>query len=416
MSTNSTEGTHNKLFLAALLLIIIGLAMAGGFFYAHQKSKPADIMEGKKLTNLLEESKDAHRNVDNILLLKRDHWQLQEKSRDELKEKVPETGGQVIWVKRQLSIGVPVTTDLHGAAEWLKDYINHTELKVVSERPATYNTYESYRIDVGVEVKAGDSYKLYTTDTIYFFHNGNLAKEDKDVIKYPDKPDSKTTVQYQGKMAVIIDGCGSELSPVRTLLESGLPFSYAVLPYKEASSEALQLIKNKDRQVLLDLPLEPLDKMDIPKGSKTIQIGMSEEQIQALVNEALDALPGVSGVVTYQGARASADLSTMNSVLQAVKNRKLFLVDNAASARSIILQEASNLNVPVGRSSIFLDNSESLGAMYEQMQEAAGLADRYGSIIVICPINSVAARAWTRYAKELQKSGITFVPLTDLVN
>ena len=416
MSMNSSDGKSNKLLIAAILLIIMAAAMAGGFFYAYQNSKPTDILNGKKTIDLLDQSKDAHRNVDNILLLKKDHWQLQEKSRDELKEKVPETGGRVIWVKRQLSIGVPVTTDLHGAADWLKDRLSNTELKVVSERTATYNTYDSYRIDVGVEVKAGDSYKRFITDTIYFFHNGNLYKEDKDVIKYPEKPVHKDKEQYKGKMAVIVDECGASLAPVRNLLDTGLPFSYAILPFKDASKEVLQLVKDKGRTALLDLPLEPNDPSDITEDRKTILTSMSEPQVQTMVNSALAALPGVEGVINYQGSKATADQRTMTSVLGVVKEKNLFFIDGATSARSLVLQESGKLEIPAGKSSLYLGNRDSLDSFYEDLVEAAGLADRYGYVIVICHGGPLAARAWTLYGKELQESGITFVPVTDLIN
>ena len=64
---------------------------------------------------------------------------------------------------------------------------------------------------------------------------------------------------------------------------------------------------------------------------------------------------------------------------------------------------------------LFLDNVADVGSIHSQMLAAAELADRYGSIIVICHARPATAAAWTYYGKELQESGIQLVPVTALV-
>ena len=85
----------------------------------------------------------------------------------------------------------------------------------------------------------------FITDTVYFYHNLNLTKEDKDIKEDEStkKDDKKTAQKYHGKLAVIIDDCGYDLAPVRKLVNLNAPFSYAILPYKDFSSDALHVIK-----------------------------------------------------------------------------------------------------------------------------------------------------------------------------
>jgi polysaccharide deacetylase 2 family uncharacterized protein YibQ len=408
---------QGKGFIAILLVMLIAIAAACGLYYAVSKNKPMDVLSAKKSFDLTEQSKDAFRTVDTILLGKKDTWQLEEKSRGEAFEKIPSTGGDVKWVQRQLAVGVPVTTDLRGAAEWLKAKINGKNVKVISERAATYNGWDAYRLELGITVKAGNGTKNYTTDTIYFFHNGNLVKPDKDIRK-PDptkKPPVTSQKKYKGKLAVVIDDCGYSMEPVRTLLNTGLPFAYAIIPYKPYSSDVLHMVTGAGRVAMLHMPMEPMDASKISEPGKTVLTSMDTTQVKNLVTAAINSLPGISGVNNHEGSKATSDPDTMEAVLQVLKSKGLFFVDSATSSSSIGLQKARSMGVRSGKNVLFLDNSANVASIHEQMQEAAEVADRYGSAIVICHARPATAAAWKQYGSEFAASGIQLVSVTDLV-
>ena len=92
-----------------------------------------------------------------------------------------ETGGEVVWNKRQLAIGVPPSTGLEGAAAWLGEKISGTKMIVLNQREATYNGWEAVRMEIAISAKAGTGKMNFITDTVYFYHNLNLTKEDKDI-------------------------------------------------------------------------------------------------------------------------------------------------------------------------------------------------------------------------------------------
>jgi polysaccharide deacetylase 2 family uncharacterized protein YibQ len=404
-------------FVAILVVIFIAIAMACGLYYAVSKNKPVDVLEAKKSFDLTEESKEALRTVDNILLEKKDNWQLQERAREDANEKIAATGGDVTWIKRQLAIGVPVTTDLQGASDWVKSKLQGSKVKVISERTAVYNGWDSYRLDLGIEVKAGKGTQTYTTDTIYFFHNGNLTKVDKDIRKpsTQKKPGTTPKKKYSGKLAVIIDDCGYSMDPVRKLVKTGLPFNYAIIPYKPYSSDVLHLVTGAGKVAMLHLPMEPMDASQISEPGHTVLNRMDDNQIRSLVLNAIDTLPGISGVNNHEGSRSTSDTDVMVATLKAIKSRGLFFVDSATSSASVAQLTARRLGVPTGKNLLFLDNVADVESIHSQMLEAAELADRYGTAIVICHARPATATAWTYYGKEIQESGIQMVPVTALV-
>ena len=104
-------------------------------FYASQKSKPKDLSKAvrNEAFDLMEESKSAHHALDEILMKHKDTWQLQDTDRKEKTEKMPSTGVEVHYTQREVDIGVPPTTELEGAAAWLKQHLDLPEGETIEK-------------------------------------------------------------------------------------------------------------------------------------------------------------------------------------------------------------------------------------------------------------------------------------------
>ena len=411
------ESSGGKYVILCLIGIIAILAVACCMFYANCRSKK-DVGDSKgsapaKEVNLLDESIEAQRLVDNILL-KKDNWQLIENDHGKKNVEVEESGAKVQINQRNLAVGVPLSTSLTGAGDWLKTKVEAAGLTYISGRMSKYKKWDAYKAEVGISVKAGAGSKSFVTDTIFFFHNGNLTKKDKDVKDLPEEPVLEAR-QYKGKIAIIIDDCGADMSSVRTLLNTGLPFSYAILPNKEFSSDVLEMVKSKGRVPLLHLPMEPLSRSAMSEGSRTVLTGTSAATQQSLVRKHLSSLPGVVGVNNHQGSKATADKATMKAVLQVLKNEKMFFVDSRTNSASVARDMAKQMGVATARNDIFLDNSSNVEDIRKQIYKAFAMAEKNGSAIAICHARPNTAKCWQLYAEEFKKSGITFVPVNKLL-
>lgn len=410
------QSSGGKYIVLCLIGIIAILAVACGLFYASDRSKK-DVGDSKgnapaKEVNLLDESIEAQRLVDNILLQK-DNWQLIENDHGKKNVEVEESGAKVQINQRNLAVGVPNSTSVSGAGDWLKSKVEGAGLQYISGRMTKYKTWDAFKAEVGISVKAGSGKKEFVTDTIIFFHNGNLKKKDKDVKDLPEDPVEER--KYEGKIAIIVDDCGADMAAVRTLLNTGLPFSYAILPDKEFSSDVLEMVKSKGRVPLLHLPMEPLSRGAMSEGNRTIMTSASTSAQQALVRKHLNSLPGVVGVNNHQGSKATADKATMKAVLQVLKNEKMFFVDSRTNSASIARDMAKQMGVATARNDIFLDNSSNVEDIRKQIYKAFAMAEKNGSAIAICHARPNTAKCWKMYAEEFKKTGITFVPVNKLL-
>ena len=411
------SSSGGKYIVLGLIGIIAILAVACGFFYANDRSKK-DVGDSQskgpaKEVNLLDESIEAQRLVDNILLQK-DNWQLIENDNGKKNVEVEESGAKVQINQRNLAVGVPTSTSVTGAGDWLKNKVEAAGLAYISGRMTKYKTWDAFKAEVGITVKAGSGSKSFVTDTIVFFHNANLKKKDKDVKDLPEEPVEEPR-QYQGKVAVIVDDCGADMTTVRALLNTGLPFSYAILPDKEFSSDVLEMVKSRGKMPMLHLPMEPLSRSAMSEGNRTIMTNTSAATQQALVRKHLQSLPGVIGVNNHQGSKATADKATMQAVLQVLKKENIFFVDSRTNSASIARDMAKQMGVATARNDIFLDNSSNVEDIRKQIYKAFAMAEKNGSAIAICHARKNTAKCWQMYAEDFKKSGITFVPVNKLL-
>lgn len=419
MAKKTRSGKSSSTIIMAVIGVLAFLAISCGLFYASDKSKKDVIdggeknKQGVKVVSLADESIEAQRILDNILLTK-NNWQLVEKKHGEEELAVEGSKSKVKIHHRDLAVGVPSETSLNGAGEWLKEKAVAKGLVFINGRADKYRGYNAYRMEVGIKTKAGDGTRNFTTDTLWFFHNLNLVKQDKDVKKIPDKP-AKEIRKYKGRLAIIIDDCGTDTAALRTLLNTGLPFSYAIIPYKEYSSDCLEMIKTKGKVPMLHLPMEPMDRAQMSEGKNSLLVSMSNDQKSALIKKALDSLPGVVGVNNHQGSKATADKATMELVIKELKAKKMFFVDSRTTSTSVAKEVAKANGVFTARNDIFLDNSTDVEAIRMQIYKAMEMAEKHGDAVAICHARPNTARCWKQYRDEFVETGINFVPITDLL-
>jgi polysaccharide deacetylase 2 family uncharacterized protein YibQ len=415
MARKRRKKSSDKTSLFILLGIITILTIMAGMFYGSISSdknvvevKPGSG-EKKEIVSLLNESVEAQRILDSILLQK-GNWQLIEKARGVKETNLEEANAVVKVNARTLAIGVPVSVALEDAGKWVKGKATAKGLAVISGEPSTYKGWDSYKLQLGVAAKAGGNNKKFVVDTLYFFYNTNLGDRGKEVISPPAGGS-----QYTGKLAIIVDDCGYDIKSVRRLTDVGLPFSYAILPYKDFSNDALEVIKNTGNVPMLHLPMEPSNRSAMSEGKSTICTDMKEKEIRALTRKAIDSLPGVVGVNNHQGSKATTDKRVMETVLREMKKSDLFFVDSKTIGTSIARDMAREMGVKTARNDVFLDNSKDIEEIRAQVYKAIKMAEENGSAIAICHARPATVAMWEKYANEFRKSGVKFVHVTEVL-
>jgi len=233
-----------------------------------------------------------------------------------------------------------------------------------------------------------------------------------------DKTDNSSSPQthpntIKGRLAIVIDDCGSRTDVIYTLNTLSIPLTYAVMPYKPYTTLSANLGYAAGRQIFVHMPMQPLN---VP-SSETVYIGthMSDSKIKTTVNELLDQVPHAIGMNNHQGSGATADSRVMKAVMEVMKQRGLIYLDSRTNSASIGAQTAASMGIATGRNSLFLDNDADVESVKKRIRQAGHIAVNNGSCIVIGHCRPNTAEAIAEMIDELHDEGVDIVFASELM-
>jgi uncharacterized protein len=188
-------------------------------------------------------------------------------------------------------------------------------------------------------------------------------------------PEPRSTV-----LSIVIDDIGRELPILEALLELDLDLTFSVLPHAEETSRAIALVKKRGRELLVHLPLLPLDTRAL--SDEPVVVGMGDH-VEEATTECLARVPGAKGVNNHMGSAVSLDVRTLARILPLVGRRGFFFLDSRTIASSRICEVALSTGVPCRERDVFLDDPPAPASIRSRLEEAIALARSRGRAIAI---------------------------------
>jgi polysaccharide deacetylase 2 family uncharacterized protein YibQ len=244
---------------------------------------------------------------------------------------------------------------------------------------------------------------------IHLFWQGQLHLE----LRYQIPP---TTVIKGGRIAVIMDDLGGSLKTLNKLLDLDFIITPSILPGTSRSVSATDLLKQAGREYMIHIPMQPRSYPRTNPGSNALLLGQSEEKTQQLVASYLAAVPGAVGSNNHMGSRYTEDSDAMRRVLAELKRHDLFFIDSRTIGDSVAFTEARKMGVKTATRNIFLDNTEDVAYIRQQIRKMVRLAGDNREIIAICHPYKETLEAFRLEQEWLQKQSVTFVAASELVH
>jgi len=215
-------------------------------------------------------------------------------------------------------------------------------------------------------------------------------------------------------ITVIVDDFGYYNNRrVREFLALDVPFTVSVIPGLGHSEKICRQAREAGKEVICHLPMEPEndgnDQGDIP----LVRTAMSGDEIEKVVEKALESTPGVIGMNNHMGSKATADMRVMESVMKVCRRKGLFFVDSYTTAKSVVRAAAEKEGVRTLRNDLFLDNRGE--DVRENMRKAISIASRSGSVTVIMHIRKGNAEHLEWFAQEAGREGVRLIRLTEMM-
>jgi uncharacterized protein len=215
------------------------------------------------------------------------------------------------------------------------------------------------------------------------------------------------------KIALLLGGMGLNKKLTQKAIKD-LPadITLAFAPYGNELQEQVDKARKEGHEVFLQVPLEPVGYPATNPGPKTLVGDGSEAENIDSLRWHMSRFHGYAGIVNYMGGRFLAMPKAMKPMLNELKQRGVFFLEDGSMALSSTETAAKLTKTQVRRAKVVIDSTPTPQAiisaltLLEEQATGTGLAIGTGSGLEVT-IDTV--RDWAKAAAE---RGIILVPIS----
>lgn len=183
------------------------------------------------------------------------------------------------------------------------------------------------------------------------------------------------------KLAIVIDDIGYHPKEDAAIYALPKAISVAIIPVAPYAAQRNQQAQAQGRDVLIHLPMQPLQKIKIEEGG--LSLGMSPAEVAQRVAQAKRIVSAAIGLNNHMGSAATANEPLMQGLMLALRQQNLFFLDSRTTPHSVAGKIAQAHGVSALQRHIFLDDSDALADVQRQFQQAIQYARKHGTAIAI---------------------------------
>lgn len=224
-------------------------------------------------------------------------------------------------------------------------------------------------------------------------------------------------VRRTGKIALIIGDleCGEE-ELARAFCALRQTVTLAVLPDSDPCGSVAAAAQEAGCDLLLHLPMEPVDFPRRDPGPGAILVRDSDEAIRRKIRDALKRVGvPVQGVCNQMGSRATGDARVMRAVMDETKRRGLFFVDSRTWSYSLAYDTARARGVKAARNRMFVDESADRELVADRLFELSYIAAQEGQAVGIAKASRQTLEVLLDVLPQIEKRGFQFVGVSQIV-
>lgn len=227
--------------------------------------------------------------------------------------------------------------------------------------------------------------------------------------------------QADGHLAIVIDDIGRELDMFEELLDLRFALTFSVLPgsvYATGVQQRLLVDDRRPRDILLHLPMEPLDpgamRLDVEAGEIYLLASDDPAQLRAKTLAALDRVPHAVGVNNHMGSKLSANPRAMAAIMPALHERGVFFLDSRTIPTTVAADQAERAGLPTLSRHVFLDHDPAPKAIRAALEQAAERSRSEPTVAIAHPSQALV-EVLREELPALHARGVGVYPLSRLL-
>lgn len=186
-------------------------------------------------------------------------------------------------------------------------------------------------------------------------------------------------------LALVVDDWGYNPNVILYLKEIKIPLNIAILPNLRYSRTVNKIAQQNGHEVLLHLPMQPLETENMEQYLEkiTIRENMKDIEIENIVIKFINELNNIKGINNHMGSLISKNEGIMSVILKIVKERNLYYLDSKVTPDSVAPDLAKKIKIKCFERDIFIDKEENSDYIKNQIRKAIKLAQAKGHAIAI---------------------------------
>jgi hypothetical protein len=217
------------------------------------------------------------------------------------------------------------------------------------------------------------------------------------------------------RAAIVIDDLGQRIEHLEELARLEIPLSIAVIPGLAATASTVREAGRLGIEVLLHQPMEPHEEGGKDPGEGVLLVSMTPAALHDQMRNNLAAVPDAVGVNNHMGSRFTEDAAALGLLMGELKARGLFWLDSRTSAATQGAAVARAAGVAAIERDVFIDAERDPDFIRNQLRKLLDLARRRGAAVGIGHPRPETLAVLRELRDELLASGVTLVPVSELV-
>jgi polysaccharide deacetylase 2 family uncharacterized protein YibQ len=220
------------------------------------------------------------------------------------------------------------------------------------------------------------------------------------------------------RLALVLFGFGGDLEGARNVFDLPVPFAVALAPDTKTSSAMLRAAHESGREVVLHIPLEPVNYPQLNPGPGTLLVTMKPDRATGNLRRWLDQAGPVVGVANHMGSLATQDMTLMGAIYRELKRRHLPFIHVQPAAGAVCRSLAAESGVVYDEPAAVLDTEtrattpKALDRRWGEILEQARGRERTAVWVRVTPLT----REWLRRATTAKRlDGVDLAPLSGVM-
>jgi polysaccharide deacetylase 2 family uncharacterized protein YibQ len=215
-------------------------------------------------------------------------------------------------------------------------------------------------------------------------------------------------------VALLIDDAGLDRKGTQRAIALPGPVTLSFMSYANELSEQSAAARAAGHEVMLHLPMEPLDLKHNNPGPNALYVNLDAAELQRRLNWHLDRFSDYVGVNNHMGSRFTADAGRMGQVLEEIARRQVFWLDSLSGPNSAGPALARKRGLDAAERDLFLDDDRSPGISYE-LAAMERIAKARGDVIAIGHPHGATLLALEKWIASAGERGFSLVPVSTVL-